>query len=169
MISTLFSPENNARIFSPVGRRGHILLVKSFLNRQVFWGVRNSGLGAVTHWKIFLWKIIHMYIGVVSHQRFFEKGVTKKKIFFRDHFYLVKMWFCKSLLKAWIFTRMGLRQTLYLVKVTWPKKLMRTSSRVLYRCNKIFNFFPVHNFASKKFFYLQLLKKWTTFIFWGNL
>ena len=129
-----------------------------FFNRPIFWGVWNRGIGAVTYWKNFLWKIIHMYIGVVSHQQFF-----------RDHFYLVKMWFCKSLLKAWIFTWMGLRQTLYLVKVTQPKKLMRTSSRVLYRWDKIFNFFPVHNFASKKFFYLQLLKKWTTFIFWGNL
>ena len=54
----------------------------TLLNRQVFWGVRNSGLGAVTHWKNFLWKIIHMYIGVVSHQRFFQKGVTKKNFFF---------------------------------------------------------------------------------------
>ena len=50
-------------------------------NRPIFWGVWNRGIGAVTHWKIFLWKIIHIYIGVVFHQRFFQKGVTKKICF----------------------------------------------------------------------------------------
>ena len=57
------------------------------INKPIFWGVWNRGIGAVTNWKFFLWKIIHIYIGVVFHQRFFQKGVTKKIFFFRDHFY----------------------------------------------------------------------------------
>ena len=57
------------------------------INRPIFWGVWNRGIGAVTHWKNFLWKIIHIYIGVVFHKRFFQKGVTKKFFFFRDHFF----------------------------------------------------------------------------------
>ena len=53
------------------------------INRPIFWGVRNRGIGAVTHWKIFLWKIIHMYVyRSCFPPMIFQKRVTKKNFFF---------------------------------------------------------------------------------------
>ena len=60
--------------------RIYISCIECTFNKPIFWGVRNSGIGAVTHWKIFfLENHAHIYMGVVLHQLFFQKEVTKKK------------------------------------------------------------------------------------------
>ena len=67
------------------------------VNRPNFLVVKNGGIGSERFSKKLLWKIFNIYMVVICHNRFFQKRVTKKKIFFVTRFLLIKRGFQKSM------------------------------------------------------------------------
>ena len=94
-------------------------------NRPIFCGVRNRGIAPARHWKIFSWKIIHIYVVVVFREKKNFFFLKKKKFFFQVILYSKNGDSESVLLKESFYTGMTSGQISYIVEVTRPEKLIR--------------------------------------------